>query len=344
MDINIDKQIVFSVVEMDALDINEYYGFKNKALFTTLDWLRFVRDDSKVSPLIIRITSDVDGRLVGYFTSMVTRKFGFKIIGSPFSGWSTCWMGFDVVDGVDKMTLVKPLVEYLIKKQKASYIQITDRDFTIEQAVANKFKYGSCHTLELEINRTDEELFKVFKTDCRNFIRQFERRGAKLEIVQPSEEFSEQYYSQLQDVFAKQGMVPTYSLGKVKCMMKHFAGTDRILCQRVVDPEGNCIATSIFLGFNKKFFFWGGASWRSGQHYRPNEYMIWNAIKYWRGLGYEIFDMVGARDYKRKFGPHDVCYASLEFARFPFLLSLKRIAGILYFKMLSLKGTIKGKK
>lgn len=333
----------FEEIEFEKIDTKEYYCFPRKALFTTVEWLSFVKDDSKVTPLILRII-DENSQLVGYFTSMVAHKFGVKIIGSPFSGWSTCWMGFDVVDGVDKKSLIKPTVDYLLQVHNALFVQIIERDITTAEADGLKFNNSSCNTLELSINKTDEELFKVFKTDCRNYIRQFERRGARIEQVEPSDEFAAQYYEQLKDVFAKQGMVPTYGLDKVKLMMSHLASSPHILCLRVIDPEDNCIATSIFLGYNKKMFFWGGASYRNGQHYRPNEYMIWTAIKYWRDKGFEVFDMVGARDYKRKFGSHDVSYACMEFSRFPGLIGLKHFAGNMYFKMLNWKGKLGGKK
>ena len=332
----------FEEINYKLINFTEYNDFKNKSIFTTREWLDFVKEDSNVEPLILRITDEI--RFIGYFTSMVTHKFGVKIVGSPFSGWSTCWMGYDVVDGIDKMDIIQPTVDYLIKFQKVLFIQIIDRDFTVEVAQASKFHWRDINTLELQINHTDEELFKLFKTDCRNFIRQFERRGATLERVAPSDEFAIQYYEQLKDVFAKQGMVPTYSLKKVKYMMRHLHDGENILCLRVLDPNGKCIATSIFIGHNRKFFFWGGASCRSGQRYRPNEYMIWTAIRFWRDKGYDTFDMVGARDYKRKFGSYDVKYGSVEFAKYPLLLILKNWAGKLYFAVLKIQGQLAGKK
>ena len=92
---------MYSVEEIskENLDIEEYYNFKNKKLFTTLDWLEFVQEDSNAIPFFLRITEDE--RFIGYFTGMTVRKFGIKIADSPFSGWSTCYMGFDAVPGVN---------------------------------------------------------------------------------------------------------------------------------------------------------------------------------------------------------------------------------------------------
>ena len=325
-------------ISRENLNIEEYYNFQNKKLFTTIDWIDFVQEDSKATPVFLRIRDE--NRLVGYFTCAIVTKFGVRIAGSPFSGWSTCYMGFDVVPGINKLDLIPCVKEYLFKKKKVLLIEFTDRDIILEDARDAGYDASISNTLELQIDRSDEELFKVFKPDCRNFIRQFERRGAILEHVIPNDSFAEEYYRQLEDVFAKQGLVPTYSLAKVKCLLNHLTDGENVLCQQVRDPKGNIIATSIFLAYNEIFYFWGGASYRSGQCYRPNEYMLWNAIKYWRDKGYKCFDMVGVRDYKRKFGSCEVEYARILIARYPLIIALRNMAERAYFKSLKIKGKI----
>ena len=335
----------FTVTEIakEALDIQEYESLPGKSVFTTMEWLEFIQEDSQVAPLFLRITRGET--LVGYFTAMIQKSYGFRIIASPFAGWSTCYMGFDLVDpSVNKLDLIPCVTEYLFKVKKAHLIEIVDRDISVEDAQARGYRTGISDTLELEIDRTDEELFKVFKTDCRNFIRQFERRGAALEYAEPDDTFAQEYYTQLQDVFAKQGLVPTYSLEKDKCLLRHLRQSGNVLCLRVRDPEGNCIATSIFPGYNGKFFFWGGASYRSGQHYRPNEYMLWTAIRYWREKGFTMFDMVGVRDYKRKFGSHEVQYAHISLARSKIVFWLRDSAKNAFFFMLRIKGKLLKRK
>ena len=309
--------------------------FPNKIIYTTEDWYKYLQLDSGVIPVVIKIYQNEQA--IGYFYAGEIKKFGIKIIASPFSGWSTCWMGFEVKEGVDKFDLIEPLWKYLTKELYYFYAEIIDRDFDFEEAQKRGFVCEDFPTLDLYINRTDEELFKVFKTDCRNFIRQFERRGASIEIAKPDDVFAEEYYNQLIDVFAKQDLVPSYSLEKVKNIMHTFSGTDKILCLRVKNPEGASIASSIFFGFNKKAFFWGGASYREHQHYRPNEYMIWTAIKYWREKGCEVLDMVGDRAYKRKFGPVPERYALIYLTKYPILIKMRNLAKKIYWWLLETK-------
>ncbi len=332
----------FQIVSLDELNIEEFNSSPQKSVFTTLPWIRYIEEDAKAKPIVIRITEG--GRFVGYFCGLMIKKFGIRIIGSPFNGWSTCYMGLDLAGDDNRMDILEQLKDFLYQSFHCKYIEITDRNIEEADAKARGMTCLPMNTLELAVDRTDDELFKVFKTDARNFIRQFERRGAAIEEAEPDDAFAEEYYVQLQDVFAKQHLVPTYSLEKVKTILRHLKGTGELLCLRVRNPEGVSIATSIFFGFKDKFFFWGGASLRPEQHYRPNEYMIWTAIRYWRERGCKVFDMVGVRDYKRKFGSEEKHYVKLVFTKYKILLHLRNMAKDLFFAMGKIKGKLTGKK
>lgn len=331
------KNFKFERINLSEINEEEYNNLPEKNIFTTKRWLQFISEDAGVKDFILRIC-DEDGKFLGYFTGFITKKFGIKILGSPFVGWSTCFMGLDLLDRSNQFEIIRAIVKYAYKNEKVIYVEIIDRKITVDQALEENITAFPVGTLQLDVNKDDAGLFKQMKTDCRNFIRQFERRGATIEIAEPDDDFAKDYYDQLIDVFAKQGMVPTYSLDKVKCLLKNLKGSNEILCLRVRNPEGEPIATSIFVGYQKRFFFWGGASYRTQQHYRPNEYMIWTAMQYWRDRGCEIFDMVGVRDYKRKFGSHEEYYARMTFSRFPLLIKGRDLAQKAYFAILKVKG------
>lgn len=322
----------FDVIDPRDLDMEEYNAYSRKSVFTTMEWMDFVREDSHAEAAIIRILRD-DG-FIGYVPMMFVTKFGIKIAGSPFRGWSTCWMGIETEDAGIKTDIIKELIPYLFKKHRVMYCEITDRDVQESDLIHAGIKYVPVETLELEIDRSDEELWKTFKGDCRNFIRQFERRGGIIEHAEPNDVFAEEYYSELVDVFAKQGMRPTYSCKKVKCLLRNMKGSGNVLCLRVTTPDHEPAATSIFFCDKNRFYFWGGASFREHQHYRPNEAMLWEAIQYFRKKGLKYFDMVGNRSYKLKFGPEVATYYTMRFARFKVLFQLRDWAEKLYFARL----------
>ncbi|MCF8448168.1 MAG: GNAT family N-acetyltransferase [Bacteroidia bacterium] len=333
------NKYTFIKVDLSKIDHNQFLNFPDKTVFTTIEWITFIANDSNVNPLIIQIQYKQD--IIGFFSSLHFSKLFVKIIASPFPGWSTPYMGLDLLGGTNRLEIIKELVQFLFETEKCHYIRITDRLITLDETKKAKINYNTASTLELKIDISDEALFKNMKTDCRNYIRQFERRGARIEIAKPDIVFANEYYEQLKDVFAKQKLVPNYSLSKVVTLLSSLAHSDNILCLRVLNPAGTSIATSIFVGYGKKFFFWGGASYRDYQHYRPNEYMIWTAIKYWRERSFEIFDMVGVRSYKKKFGPTEESFVALIFPKYKVLWYLEKFAGKLFYFKIKLLGKMK---
>lgn len=333
----------FRVLDLDSLSDVGTETIYGENLFTTKEWMNFIVTDSKVLPLILEIS--LNSTPVGYLYGMTFYKFGVKIFGSPFNGWSTCYMGLKLTLG-DKLTAIREAVSFLFDKCGVMYAEITDRDISLDDAVRSGIKTEKLATLELDLSssKTDEELMSLFRPKCRNLIRQFEKRGASLEFAEPNNSFAEEYYDQLKDVFAKQGLVPTYSLEKIYNLLNIMGPTGNTLCLRVRDPYGKSIATSIFFGHDKTFYFFGGASYREGQHYLPNEYMIWSAIKYFRARGCTCFDMVGVRDYKRKFGSKECYYPKLKFSKFCVLISMRDLAQKVFFIILRVKGLIKRRK
>ena len=136
---------------------------------------------------------------------------------------------------------------------------------------------------------------------CRRCIRKAEKSGLTIEEAHDPG-FADDYYEQLKDVFAKQGLVPTYKVDRVRALVKHLEPTGRVLLVRVHDAQNKCIATGIFPGFNKIAEFWGNASFRSSQALRPNEYIHWYAMRHWKRRGIETYDWGGGGTYKEKYG------------------------------------------
>ncbi|MCK9414421.1 MAG: GNAT family N-acetyltransferase [Prolixibacteraceae bacterium] len=333
----------FETFSVDNVNSDEFSLFANKNIFTTIPWIRFIAEDNRAKPIIIRITKV--GTFIGYFSGLLLNKYGIKIFGSPFKGWSTCFMGFDLLDNHEIPDILSEIINYIFSSTKCHYIEIAERAITINDVPGMAFKTRVMHTLELEIgNKSEEEIFKEFKGDCRTFIKQFEQRGAQIEVATPDDIFAQEYHDQLIDVFNKQGLVPTYSLNKVKILLKNLKESGMLLCLRVREPNGQSIASSIFIGHKKKCFFWGAASYQRFQAYRPNEYMIWFAIKYWKNLGIDTFDMVGFRDYKLKFGSQKKEYTKIIAAKNPLLIYLRDLAEKVFFNLLKIRGSKKIEK
>ena len=130
-----------------------------------------------------------------------------------------------------------------------------------------------------------------------------ERNGIVIEEAH-DKEFAEEFAGQLKDVFAKQGLVPTFGVDRVRALIKHLESTGMLLMLRARDPQGRCVATGIYLGMQQNAFYWGGASWRQYQHLHPNELLQWYAMRYWKKHGMKNYNLVGTMDFKARFGGH----------------------------------------
>ena len=164
----------FEKIDIEHVDINEYYDFENKCMFATLPWLNFLAEDNNAEPVIVRITKD--SALIGYFTGLTFKKFGIKLFGSPFKGWATGYMGFDLHDRSLIKDLLEPTIKFIFKTTGCWYIEIAERYLGRQDQSEIKYKTEIVATLEADINKTDEEFLRSVKKDCRKYIRQFEDR------------------------------------------------------------------------------------------------------------------------------------------------------------------------
>src|SRR5205814_1215073 len=234
-------------------------------------------------------------------------RLGVKVLGSSFPGWTTLYMGFNLVSGALRAEALAAIEQMAWDDLKCMHIEVSDPHFNEGDGEALGFKTSHYISYRTDLTKSEEELFQGMDSACRRCVRKAEKIGVVIEEAHDLT-FADEYYEQLKDVFAKQNLVPTYSVERVRSLVRNMAPTGNVLLIRARDPEGKCIATGIYPGFNKIAEFWGNASFRAYQNLRPNEACHWYALRYWRQRGATIFDWGGEGAYKEKYGctPHRV--------------------------------------
>ena len=295
----------FHPIDFKAADWKLLDSFEDRTVFQTREWLQFVSECQGAAPVVAELREGAEVR--GYFTGLTFSKFGLKVLGSSFPGWTTPYIGFNLRPGVSRRAALEALERFAWDDLKCLHLEVSDPHFTFDDAEALGFKaeyYGSYRT---DLTKPEDELFNGMDSACRRCVRKAEKSGVKIEEAHDLA-FADEYYEQLKDVFAKQSLVPTYSVDRVRSLVKNLEPTGRLLLIRARDPEGKCIATGIYPGYNKIAEFWGNASFRAYQNLRPNEACHWYAIRHWKQRGTEIFDWGGEGTYKEKYGckPHRV--------------------------------------
>jgi hypothetical protein len=224
-----------------------------------------------------------------------------KVLGSSFPGWSTPYMGFNLLAGVSRGAALAALEKTAWDHLKCLHMEVSDPYFNEEDGNSLGFQVSYYTSYRTDLTKSEDELFNGMDSACRRCVRKAEKSGVTIEEAHDLA-FADDYHEQLKDVFAKQGLVPTYGVERVRSLVRNMEPSGNVLLVRARDPEGKCIASGIFPGFNKIVEFWGNASFRSSQGFRPNEFIQWYVMRYWKNRGAQIYDWGGEGTYKEKYG------------------------------------------
>jgi hypothetical protein len=291
--------MICEIVDFEKADWQRLDSFADRTVFQTRDWVRFVADTQNATPVLAQLSDS--GKAVGYFTGLTFTRLGIKVLGSSFPGWTTPYMGFNLAPGASRADAMAALERTAWNDLKCLHMEVSDPHFTPEDGEALGFKTSYYTSYRTDLTKSEEDLFQAMESACRRCVRKAEKSGVTIEEAHDPA-FADEYYEQLKDVFAKQGLVPTYDAERVRSLVRHMGPTGNVLLLRARDAEGKCIATGIFPGFNKISEFWGNASFRSYQNLRPNELIHWYAMRYWKKRGAEVHDWGGEGTYKEKYG------------------------------------------
>ena len=311
--------LTFEPLDLRRVDWDELDAYADRNVFQTREWLAFIEKTQDAKPVIAALCQE--GERVGFFTGLLIRRYGVRILGSPFRGWTTSYLGFNLADGVSRRAAVEALMPFAFRSLGCLHVELRDRALSLDDVHGLGIDYalGADFTgktvFEVDLRPPEEELFARMASACRRCIRKAEKVGVTIEEADDLE-FADDYYAQLRDVFAKQSLVPTYDKARVTELIRHLQPTGHLLLLRARDADGRCIATGIFPAMNRWMYFWGGASWRSDQILRPNEALMWHAMRYWKSRGVEICDLGGATEYKRKWSPVEASAPSFRISRF----------------------------
>jgi CelD/BcsL family acetyltransferase involved in cellulose biosynthesis len=294
-----------------------------RTLFETREWVRFVSSSHGAEPVVATVRRD--GDVVGYFTGLLVSRLGLRILGSPLPGWNTPSMGFTVTGDVALPDAADALRRFAFSRLRCAHLELSDRG--LREGDLSGWSPELGRTFELSLG-TDDEIFSSFTSACRRAVRKAEKVGVVVEEAH-EEGFAEEYYSQLVEVFARQGLAPTYGVDRVRDLIGCLGPTGRLLLLRAREPSGTSIATAIFPGFGGTAYFFGGASLRDQQILRPNEALFWYAMRWWRDRGATTFDFGGGGDYKRRYGGSEVWWPSFRLSRYPGLPAARRAVQLL---------------
>jgi CelD/BcsL family acetyltransferase involved in cellulose biosynthesis len=313
-------------VPLDGVD-PQIEALRARNVFRTPEWLEFVERTQEAEPVVAHV--ERDGEVVGAFTGLIVKRFGVRILGSPFQGWMTGPMGFTLRPDVPRADAMKALMRFAFRSLGCLHVELMDRGAGFEELGVLRARLVEFPTYELDLTQDEDALFAGMTSACRRAVRKGRREGVRVEEAH-GVEFADEYYDQLLSVYERQGHHPPYGLERVREMIRCVEPSGNLLMLRAVAPDGERIATALFPAREEFAYFWGGAMWRSHQSLRPNEAIFWHAIRHFRERGVRLFDLGGGADYKRKFGGPRTSIPYVRKSRVPGMLALRDLAAYVY--------------
>jgi hypothetical protein len=231
-------------------------GHPDLEVFHGSDWLDYLAASQDAEPVIAVVRAD--GRPVGYFVGAIVRRYGIRILGSPLRGWGTQCMGFLLDPGFDRSLATEALLPFAFRDLGCLHVELSDRQLTDDRMVGSGYTVESGRTFVVDLARPEEEILAAMRSTTRNYIRQAGRKGL---VVEQSTDvgFADEFYEQLVEVFARQGLVPTYSADRVRQLIRFLQPSGHVLLVRVRAPTGDSLATAILIGRNRTAVLWGAA-------------------------------------------------------------------------------------
>lgn len=316
---------MLTLTRLDLADVDwaRLDALPDRVLFQKRAWLDFLADTQDAEPVVAVLRDG--GRERGWFTGLVVRRFGVRVLGGPMPGWSTQYMGWNLLPGTSRSEAWPSLTTFAFDGLRCVHLEVCDRGTIPEDLHVLPVHQEAARTFRVDLSGDLDAVRGRMAPGTRQNMRKAERSGVVVEDAAP-EGFAAEYYSQLEDVFAKQSLVPTYTQQRVERLVAHLHPTGDLQLVRARDAEGMSVATALFLGHGATAYFWGGASPRSSQRLRPNEPVFWHAFATWAQRGVREMDLGGGGDYKRKYGATELVVPWVRLSRFPVLGHLRDTA------------------
>jgi hypothetical protein len=130
--------------------------FPDRTIFQTPAWLSFVAKTQHAEPVLAALRDGTN--TVGYFTGLIVRKFRCRILGSPFPGWTTSYMGFNLVPDIPRGLALEALARFAFTDLQCVHLEMMDRQMTVEDAESSGFAYRLYAGYEIDLTQSEDKL------------------------------------------------------------------------------------------------------------------------------------------------------------------------------------------
>lgn len=273
-------------LQMQIINPLEFKGWDDLVLssngysfFHSAAWARVLNESYKYKPLYFTvIESNRLSVLIPMMevNSIVTGKRGVSL---PFSDYCEIICG----EEFSSEELVGNIIRYG-RKERWKYVEFRPGKALNGGLTASTSYFG--HRMSLLKN--EKNIFSKFRDSTKRNIKKASREGVRC-FVSNSWQSVKDFYV-LNKMTRKQHGIPPQPLSFFKKIYEHIISDNKGVVV-LAYCNGRAIAGSMYFHFGRRAIYKYGASDKQYQHLRPNNLVMWNAIKMYCQNGYQYLDM-----------------------------------------------------
>ena len=303
----------------ELLLTNSDYSF-----FHSSSWARVLCESYKYKPLYF--TSIDNGKLSALIPVMDVRSplTGRRGVSLPFTDYCQPIIS----DKSHFQEIIDNIIVYG-KKAEWKYIEYRGGEEYFQDKIHSSFYY--MHTLNL--TQDEQELLSSFRSSTKRNIKKAIKEGVAIEICNSLESINEFY--RLNCITRKHHGLPPQPYYFFLKIYENIISKKKGLVV-VAYFQGKTISGAVYFHFGDKAIYKYGASDRNYQRLRPNNLVMWEAIKWYAQNGFKHFsfgrtdlDHEGLLQFKRGWGTYEktIKYHKYNFKKASFISERSKLAG-----------------
>ena len=140
----------------------------------------------------------------------------------------------------------------------------------------------------VRLDRCEDDLFSDLDRDCRNAVRKAKKNGVAVVEATRREDMDEYHRLHIQTLGRSGGHGEP--LSSFQTLWDRFGRSGR-MAVLFAEEGGRRIGAIILLCFREAVTYWAGASDRSFQHLRPNNLLLWEALRWAKQRDFRWFEV-----------------------------------------------------
>jgi hypothetical protein len=294
------------------------------SFFHSSSWARVLCESYKYKPLYF--TSIDNGKLSDLIPVMEVRSplTGRRGVSLPFTDYCQPIAS-------DKSHF-QEIIDNLIKYGKNAgwkYIEWRGAENYFQDITHSSFYYG--HTLDLTQN--EQELLSSFRSSTKRNIKKAIKEGVNIKISNSLESIKAFY--RLNCITRKHHGLPPQPYYFFKKIYEHIISKKKGFVV-LASFRKRTIAGAVYFYFGEKVIFKYGASERAYHHLRPNNLIMWEAIKWYARNGFKTFSLgraepenEGLLQFKQGWGTTEniIRYYKYNFKKSSFISERSKLTG-----------------